>query len=162
MIRGGRSSLLMLYMLLVLLFAPMVALGGLWAWMTLSGLFRAPDIADLRTVGLMWMVILMAGAAICVFAELLFVPFVIGLTKLRRSWMTAPISLIAGLFAGAAAYVFFGGGAEPLSDAMATGPVLFAHGAPNWPVIAPLASALTFALAAGATAWILRPRREAA
>jgi hypothetical protein len=159
MIASSRPGFpLMLYILLVLLFAPMIALGGLWAWAILAGFLDGPDISDLRGVAMMWMTILLAGAAICFFGEVLLVPYVLGLAKMRRHWLTAPISLIAGLFAGAAAYVFMGGSANPIRSLAHASPELLSHGSVNWPLVAPIASALVFALAAAVTAWILRPR----
>jgi hypothetical protein len=153
---------LMLYIVLVLLFAPMIALGGAWAWFTLAGLLNAPDIADLTGVAMMWMTILLAGAAICVLGELVLAPYVLGLVKMRRHWLTAPIALISGLFAGAAAYVFMGGSPNPIRTLAHASPELVNHGSLNWPVVAPVASALVFTIVAAVTAWILRPHHEAA
>jgi hypothetical protein len=150
---------LALYLVLVLLFAPMIALGGVWAWVILSGLFHLSDAADLRGAGMIWMTILVASAAICILSEILLIPYVMGSAKkASRAWVSAPLSLAAGLFAGAAGYVFLGRGAEAAS----TNPIeaaLFVNGSPNWVVIAPLTSALIFALAAGFTVWALRPRK---
>src|SRR3974377_2197951 len=125
MMQSRRPGLsLLLYALLVLLFAPMIVIGFLWGAFVLSGAIQTPDMDNVRAAILVWMTIAIAGAAICVFAEVLFAPFVLRLLKVPAHWARACVYLLSGLISGAAAYVLLGGSANPIAAVRASGFVL--------------------------------------
>ncbi len=109
MIRTGRASAPFLYVLLALLFGPMVLLGVLWVTFVLTGLMQTPDLENLQDAILVWMTMGIAAGAVCVLAEALIAPFVLRLVKLPAHWVRGILYFVCGALAAATAYVLLTG-----------------------------------------------------